>query len=172
MATISSTSQVLFSQNNTQSDSGDTFKIRKVAAVDTATVNTFGESFILIDDDYREVTVFRNLTSDWGVLVSPDDDACLGSLAKFPGGNEGLSGYLARIAEPEEAQSIEGAVRIRFAIDETGKVTDVVALTKASSVLIKTAIEYISNMPAWMPAVCDGKRTKTFYEVPLFFKKD
>jgi ribulose 1,5-bisphosphate synthetase/thiazole synthase len=60
-----------------------------------------------------------------------------------------------------------GTCNVRFIVDKTGHVSNVVALTMKKSRLAKIAIDAIENGPRWKPAQQNGKFVNAYRVQPV-----
>ncbi len=86
-----------------------------------------------------------------------------------------LVAYLVEnIKYPKDAQQerIEGRVVVRFIVDEQGNIINAktVNVKKVDERLSKAAIDVVSNMPKWKPAMHNGKKVKVYYTLPISYK--
>lgn len=94
-------------------------------------------------------------------------------MASFPNGTTGLQNYFDKNLEyPEEAvnNGVEGVVRISFVVDEKGKLkSPEVTSATAGYGLEAEALRVVNMMPAWKPALVNGKSVKTKITLPISF---
>jgi TonB family protein len=98
--------------------------------------------------------------------------------AAFPGGIPALMTYLAEnIVYPEEAKKagLEALVVLELTIDANGKVTSVKHLTSDKSPaphpdMVAEAQRVAHAMPAWEPALVNGKPTASKMTLPIRFR--
>lgn len=92
----------------------------------------------------------------------------------YPGGQSSLEDYINNhIDYPQEAidNNAEGTVRIQFAIDENGKVSNAkVNGAKLGHGLDEAAVKVVSQMPQWTPGMVKGKKVKAWYTLPITYK--
>jgi|SRR6218665_89587 len=88
------------------------------------------------------------------------------------GGN--LESYIQNnIQYPQDAidNNVEGTVQVQFAVDESGKVTNVSTLgNKLGYGLEEEAIKVVSAMPKWTPGQVKGKKVKTWRTLPIVYQ--
>jgi len=92
---------------------------------------------------------------------------------EFPGGEAGLVNYLQQnLTYPEEARKyrIQGSVLISFMVEENGEVTSVKVLNGIGGGCDEEAKRVIREMPAWSPAVKNGKSERALFKMPISFK--
>lgn len=103
--------------------------------------------------------------------------------AEFPGGVPAWTAYMSKALNKKSKElrksGEQGTVVILFVIDKNGNVTNIKALDCASagvprclppnSQLAATAIDIISNSPAWKPASQNGKAVKAYRRQPVSF---
>jgi TonB family protein len=93
-----------------------------------------------------------------------EENRFLDSLPKYPGGTEKLKAYLSDALFPEEAKkkNYEGTVVVKAYIDSTGSITNSEILKSAGQELLdKAAVNHVSKMPKWIPAIKNGNATST-----------
>lgn len=75
---------------------------------------------------------------------------------------------------PKEAlkDSIEGTVSLSFVIDEAGKPKDINITHSLGPLFDEESIRIIQQMPAWKPAMLNGKAKPVKISVPLNFRID
>ena len=91
----------------------------------------------------------------------------------FPGGNQALQEYLAsNIHYPKKAEEegISGTVWVRFTVEKSGKIKNVMLDKKLYPPLDKEALRVISSMPEWEPGTQRGKAVPVELLIPVEFK--
>jgi TonB family protein len=92
----------------------------------------------------------------------------------YPGGPSGWMSYLNRTFKyPLDAQQhqIQGTVVVQFIVDETGKVSDIEAVSgPRSGGLREETIRLIKKSGNWTPAIWNGYRVKSYKRQPITFK--
>lgn len=94
--------------------------------------------------------------------------------AEFPGGAAKVMEFIAgEVTYPEAAKAdgVEGKVFVEFTIAENGEVTNAHVLKPLHPALDSAAIAAAEAMPAWSPAMKDGKAVATTITLPIFFKQ-
>ena len=85
-----------------------------------------------------------------------------------------INNYLAqKLNYPETARKTgkEGRVGVRFVVDKTGKVRDVVVFKKSGTAsLDEEALRVVRNMPDWKPGMNNGKPVNVYFTLPIAFK--
>lgn len=71
--------------------------------------------------------------------------------------------------QPTGLDCTQGTVYISFMVNEDGAVTEAKVLKSLNDPCNRNALEIISNMPKWKPAVLDGKKQKTRMVLPVKF---
>lgn len=92
---------------------------------------------------------------------------------EFPGGEAALMEYLSsNIQYPQlaEESAIEGTVVLRFVVDETGGISDIVTLKNIGGGCGEEAARVVGQMPRWQPGRQRGKAVKVYYTLPVRFK--
>ena len=91
----------------------------------------------------------------------------------FPGGQEALMKYLGEnITYPKAAQDAkaEGNVIIGFVVRADGSIGDVDVKRGIHEALDAEALRVVSGMPAWEPAMKDGKVVAAEMTLPIAFR--
>lgn len=92
---------------------------------------------------------------------------------EFPGGQNALMQYLAKITYPPIAKEndIEGTVYIQFVVEKDGSVSNVtVARSSKDQMLDNAAVSHVKKMPKWTPGKQRGKPVRVQFVVPIRFK--
>lgn len=100
--------------------------------------------------------------------VTADD-----TLAEFPGGTVAMYQYLTEnVKYPEEAarNNSQGRVVIKFTVKADGSLTDFSVVNGVAPALDKEALRVMKSMPAWKPAMSNGKAVDSDYTLPITFK--
>ncbi len=95
------------------------------------------------------------------------------SHAEFKGGQTAMISYLVNaIKYPEAAQNagVEGKVVVEFTVNADGTLSDFKVVKSVSPELDAEALRVIKAMPAWSPAIVDGKTVACSYVLPVSFK--
>lgn len=113
---------------------------------------------------------------DPGVEEPVEDDTPIYFAQHMPDFNgKGLEGFVRFVAEnlkyPQEAidNQISGKVIVRFVVDKSGHVRDVLVLRSAYPVLDREAVRVISASPAWTPGDNSGIPVSVIYTIPVNF---
>lgn len=91
----------------------------------------------------------------------------------YPGGMAALSKFLSdNMKYPKEAEKakIEGRVLVGFIVDVDGAISEARVEHSSHPLLDREALRVIRMMPAWNPAMEDGKPVKVRYHLPVNFK--
>jgi protein TonB len=95
-------------------------------------------------------------------------------MPKYPGGDQALLSYVSKqVKYPEMAreEKIQGKVTVRFMVDTDGKVKNA-SVPKGMGIgggCDEEAVRVVMSLPAWQPAMKDGKPTSVWYTVPILF---
>ncbi len=95
------------------------------------------------------------------------------SPAHFYGGPDALNTYLKKtLRYPQSAidQSIQGRVRIRFLVNETGELSHLEVVRGTSLGCDSAAFQLVSRMPRWVPATYMERPVPSVQEMPLTFR--
>ncbi len=93
-------------------------------------------------------------------------------MPKFPGGLPALKSYVySKLEYPESAKNkgIEGKVKVRFLINEKGKVEKSEVLQSSYEGFDPPALKVINEMPDWTPGMQRGKAVKVWYVMSINF---
>jgi periplasmic protein TonB len=92
----------------------------------------------------------------------------------YPGGQDALQTYVTNTLEyPQNAidNNIEGTVKVQFAIDEQGNVSNAKSIgEKLGYGLEEEAVKLVSTMPKWTPGMVKGKKVKAWYTLPVTYR--
>ncbi len=94
-------------------------------------------------------------------------------MPEFPGGDVGLSKYLAEnVKFPENAKkdSLSKKVFVQFVINQEGDVENVKVVRGVDKAFDKEAIRVVESMPKWEPAKQFGKPVKFTHTIAVAFK--
>ena len=95
------------------------------------------------------------------------------TMPEFPGGDVGLSKYLAEnVKFPENAKkdSLSRKVFVQFVINQDGDVENVKVARGVDKAFDKEAIRVVESMPKWEPAKQFGKPVKFTHTIAVAFK--
>ena len=95
------------------------------------------------------------------------------TMPEFPGGDVGLSKYLAEnVKFPENAKkdSLSKKVFVQFVINQEGDVENVKVVRGVDKAFDKEAIRVVESMPKWEPAKQFGKPVKFTHTIAVAFK--
>ena len=84
-----------------------------------------------------------------------------------------VQNYISKnIVYPFEAKvnNVQGTVYVQFAVDTSGRVTDVKVLRKVADDLDAEALRVVRNMPQWQPGEFQGEKVSIYYTVPIHFQ--
>ncbi len=90
--------------------------------------------------------------------------------ASFPGGLQAWARYISKVIQShidEFKKSDYGTCVIRFIVDTTGKVHDVVVSNYCGKHLAKVGMEAIENGPKWIPAQQNGHLVNSYRVQPI-----
>ena len=97
------------------------------------------------------------------------------TMPEFPGGDVGLSKYLAEnVKFPENAKkdSLSRKVFVQFVINQEGDVENVKVVRGVDNAFDKEAIRVVESMPKWEPAKQFGKPIKFTHTIGVGFKTE
>jgi protein TonB len=90
---------------------------------------------------------------------------------EFPGGTEAWMNYLRRMLRvPDDLEPGDRkTVKVRFVVNITGEVTDVVIVQSAGLIFDKEVVRVILKMPNWKPGKQKGKALAVYFTQPVTF---
>jgi TonB family protein len=91
----------------------------------------------------------------------------------FPGGDDGLTSYLAKhTVYPREAKNrgIEGKVYVRFVVTKSGKIGEADVMRTVDALLEMEAIRVVKSLPKWTPGKKNGKPVDVWLIIPIDFR--
>lgn len=93
--------------------------------------------------------------------------------SQFEGGLRGWQYYLTRnLRYPIDAlkAGMQGTVRIAFAVDKQGEISDPWVFKSVCYSIDEEALRLIVKSPRWEPAIKDGERVKSYKIQPITFR--
>jgi protein TonB len=92
-------------------------------------------------------------------------------MPSFPGGEEKLFEYLAKIKYPSIAREngISGRVYVTFVVDKDGKIKDAKVLRGIGGGCDEEALRVVRAMPDWKPGRQNGRNVSVQYNLPVNF---
>lgn len=93
-------------------------------------------------------------------------------MPEFPGGIEGILGYIARnVKYPEEVrkEGVKGTVICEFVVNTDGSLSDIKVLRGVDPRLDTEAVRVIESMPTWTPGRNGDQAVPTLYTLPIRF---
>ena len=114
--------------------------------------------------------------TDTAVLSQSDDSSAREysyTQAEPIDGYPSLFEYLrANIKYPEDAvmDSVQGVITVTFAVDANGTIEDIHIQDILGSSFVEQNLTVIQNMPAWKPALLNGRPIKSKMSLPLTFR--
>jgi TonB family protein len=109
--------------------------------------------------------------STTATLTEGTDDTI--SPAEFPGGDDArIRFYMENIRYPKEARekNIQGVVQYKVFIETDGRVTSPEIISGIGGGCDEEVLRVAAMMPAWKPAMKDGKAVRTSVILPISFK--
>lgn len=113
--------------------------------------------------------------SDTTTLVSPDNIFTKVEIeAEFPGGLKAWANFLndnlkSNVPVKRKAPVGQYTVIIKFIVDKSGEVRDVVAETSYGYGMEQEVIRVIKKSPNWKPAIQDGRKVNAYRRQPITF---
>lgn len=93
-------------------------------------------------------------------------------MPEFPGGVDGILGYIARnVKYPEEMREkgVKGTVICEFVVNTDGSLSDIKVLRGVDPRLDAEAVRVIEAMPKWTPGRNGDQAVPTLYTLPIRF---
>ncbi|MBY0477055.1 MAG: TonB family protein [Chitinophagaceae bacterium] len=92
-------------------------------------------------------------------------------MPEFPGGTDAWRNYLQRMLRvPDDLETGDRkTVRIRFVVNATGEITDMIVVQSAGAAFDKEVLRVIAKMPKWKPGKQAGKPVAVYYTQPVTF---
>lgn len=91
-------------------------------------------------------------------------------VANFPGGFEAFSRYLIRTLR--DVSNKNGIVKISFIVDTNGEIINEKVESSLDDTCDQEALRVIKLSPKWAPAVHNGKKIRSAYQININFKSD
>lgn len=101
------------------------------------------------------------------VRTSEGDNNKVDSAASFPGGFELFKTYLIKTARAVSDQ--KGSVKVSFVVEKDGKVTNGSIVNGLNEATNKEAIRLVESSPRWEPALQNGKKVRSSYQMRINF---
>ncbi len=89
--------------------------------------------------------------------------------AKFPGGEDSLKKFLAKIKWPYTNDNISGPIKVSFYIEKDGSLTNFKIEKGVRPDFDLVALETIKKLPDWLPATKSGKTIRSKHILPIDF---
>lgn len=93
--------------------------------------------------------------------------------AEFQGGINALKEYLRRnLHYPELARNsgLQGRVIVSFVVNTDSTISNVQIVRGVDSLLDNEAIRVVSSMPKWIPGENNGRKVRSLFRLPIFFR--
>ncbi|HMI03203.1 MAG TPA: M56 family metallopeptidase [Pedobacter sp.] len=90
--------------------------------------------------------------------------------ASFPGGFEAFSKYLIKTAR--KVSNKDGKVQVSFTVETNGEVTNEKVQNSLDEASDKEALRVIKLSPKWEPALQNGKKVRSAYQIGINFQSD
>lgn len=93
-------------------------------------------------------------------------------MPSFPGGRDALNKYIQKhLRYPAKSmkKAIEGRVVLRFIIEPDGELTHAEVIQSMNPECDKAALDIVSKMPKWDPAMQNGAFVAAYYTLPITF---
>lgn len=93
--------------------------------------------------------------------------------ASFPGGDEPCMKWIEdNIRYPKNciAEGVHGRVIVSFVVAKNGEISKIKVVRSPDDRLSKEAIRLVKSMPKWYPAILEGKRVNSLYNMPVMFR--
>lgn len=90
---------------------------------------------------------------------------------EFPGGEAAMYAWIGnRIAQPAQAEGVEGTVWVQFNVACDGKLQDILAKVPLHPALDSVAVRAVHDMPDWMPGRIKERFVCVRYALPVKFE--
>lgn len=134
-----------------------------------AAVGTGGEGFIQANTGNE--TIITTEPPQKPAPVEPEIFEHPDENPEFPGGMAAWTKYLQRMLRvPDELESGDRkTVRVKFVVNVSGEVTDVVISQSAGKEFDKEVLRVIGRMPKWKPGKQRGKPVASYFTQPVTF---
>ncbi|HVW94981.1 MAG TPA: energy transducer TonB [Mucilaginibacter sp.] len=112
----------------------------------------------------NQVDSSKNLSP---AIISVEKDA------SFPGGTSSFFSFIRKnLRYPQDShdKGIQGEVVVAFEVREDGRLNNVHVQKGLAPDLDAEAVRVVSESPAWMPAIQNGRAVKAKFTVPVTFK--
>ncbi|MBQ0157288.1 MAG: energy transducer TonB [Bacteroidales bacterium] len=129
----------------------------EVTTVAATVENVVEERKEIVDEDYSEDIVFVRV----------------GKQASYPGGIRKMMDYIKNnIQYPKDCEKagIQGRVIVSFVVGKDGSINDVTVLRGVHNSLDAEAVRVVKSMPNWNPAENNGKKVRSKFTLPVFFR--
>lgn len=129
----------------------------EVTTVAATVENVVEERKEIVDEDYSEDIVFVRV----------------GKQASYPGGIRKMMDYIKNnIQYPKDCEKagIQGRVIVSLVIGKDGSINDVTVLRGVHNSLDAEAVRVVKSMPNWNPAENNGKKVRSKFTLPVFFR--
>lgn len=129
----------------------------EVTTVAATVENVVEERKEIVDEDYSEDIVFVRV----------------GKQASYPGGIRKMMDYIKNnIQYPKDCEKagIQGRVIVSLVIGKDGSINDVTVLRGVHKSLDAEAVRVVKSMPNWNPAENNGKKVRSKFTLPVFFR--
>jgi protein TonB len=94
--------------------------------------------------------------------------------AEYPGGTKAWNAFLGKnLHYPDDAvnNEIQGTVIVQFVVDSAGNTSDFKAISgPAKGGLREESVRVVSISGLWMPAIQNGRKVRSYKNVPIVFK--
>ena len=91
----------------------------------------------------------------------------------FPGGQKAMMEYLMKnIKYPAACQEagIQGRVIVSFVVNKDGTIQNVEVIRGVHEKLDAEAVRVVKSMPAWSPGEQQGRKVRSKFQLPVFFR--
>lgn len=129
----------------------------EVTTVAATVENVVEERKEIVDEDYSEDIVFVRV----------------GKQASYPGGIRKMMDYIKNnIQYPKDCEKagIQGRVIVSFVVGKDGSINDVAVVRGVHNSLDAEAVRVVKSMPNWNPAENNGKKVRSKFTLPVFFR--
>lgn len=91
----------------------------------------------------------------------------------FPGGEDSLKSYIRQhLKWPGPHWNSEGTVYVKFKVDCKGNISEAIVLRGIDSLANREALRLVTQMPKWVPELCDKQPESVWWNLPIKFKQE
>jgi TonB family protein len=125
--------------------------------------------------DWKPAVTVNNVVIMTAIVQGMEEEppyTIVEQMPEFPGGETALRRYMEQyVGYPYSAlkDKIQGKVFVSFNVEKDGMITNIRVRRGLESMLDKVAVNFVSNMPKWIPGKQNGQAVKCTYTLPVSF---